>query len=164
MQHNYTTEDLPKIDGAKIGILQSKWHSEHTDLMVKKCTEILQAAGAQSEVHLLPGALELPLAADRLGKTKRYDALIVFGVIMKGETFHFDLILRMIEQGFVRVMHDNDLPILIEVLPVTSIEHVEARTGDNDNNKGIEAALAAIEVIKWRRENPAAQTSYEQRT
>ncbi len=154
MQHHYSTENLPKIEGTKVAILQSKWHSDETNLMVEKCVEILGAAGATSELHVLPGSLELPLAADRLAKSKTFDAIVCFGVIMKGETYHFDLILNMIEQGFVRAMHDNDIPILIEVLPVTSIEQVIARGGDNDNNKGIEAALAAIEIIKWRRENP----------
>ncbi len=155
MQHHYSTKNLPKIEGAMVAILQAKWHREQTDLMVEKCQEILTSVGALSEVHILPGSLELPLAADRLAKSKKYDAMVCFGVIMKGETFHFELILNMIEQGFVRVMHDNDLPILVEVLPVTSMEQVVARTGDNDNNKGIEAALAAIEIIKWRREHPA---------
>ena len=153
MQHSYNTSNLPKIDGAKVAILQSKWHSEQTDLMVKKCAEILAAAGATSDLHVLPGALELPLAADRLAKSKAYEAIVCFGVIMKGETYHFELILQMIEQGFVRAMHDNDMPILIEILPVTSMDQVVARAGDNDNNKGIEGALAAIEIINWRREH-----------
>lgn len=153
MQHHYSTENLPKIDGAKVAILQAKWHREQTDLMVEKCLEILGAAGAGSEVHVLPGSLELPLAADRLAKSRKYDAIVAFGVILKGETYHFELILNMIEQGFVRVMHDRDIPILIEVMPVTSIEQVIARAGDDDHNKGIEAALAAIEIIKWRREH-----------
>ena len=155
MQHSYDTSNLPKIDGAKVALLQSKWHSEQTNLMVKKCADLLIAAGATSDVHVLPGSLELPLAADRLAKTKRYDAIVCFGVIMKGETFHFDLILQMVELGFVRAMHDNDMPILIEILPVTTMAQVEARSGDNEFNKGYEAGLAAIDIIKWRRENPA---------
>lgn len=138
-----------------MAILQSKWHSEQTNLMVKKCADLLTAAGAASDVHVLPGSLELPLAADRLAKTKRYDAVVCFGVIMKGETFHFDLILQMVELGFVRAMHDNDIPILIEILPVTTMAQVEARSGDNEFNKGYEAGLATIDIIKWRRENPA---------
>ena len=155
MQHSYDTSNLPKIDGAKVALLQSKWHGEQTNLMVKKCADLLIAAGATSDVHVLPGSLELPLAADRLAKTKRYDAIVCFGVIMKGETFHFDLILQMVELGFVRAMHDNDMPILIEILPVTTMAQVEARSGDNEFNKGYEAGLAAIDIIKWRRENPA---------
>lgn len=155
MQHAYDTSNLPKIEGAKVAILQSKWHSEHTDLMVKKCAELIAAAGGESDVYVLPGSLELPLAADRLAKTKRYDAIVCFGVIMKGETYHFDLILQMVELGFVRAMHDNDMPILIEILPVTTMAQVEARSGDDEFNKGYEAGLAAIDIIKWRRENLA---------
>lgn len=153
MQHAYNTEHLPKIEGAKIAILQSKWHSEHTDLMVKKCADLLSSAGATSEVHVLPGSLELPLAADRLAKSKKYDAIVCFGIIMKGETYHFELILQMIEQGFVRVMHDNDMPILIEILPALNMAQVEARSADNEFNKGYEAALATIDIVNWRRAN-----------
>jgi 6,7-dimethyl-8-ribityllumazine synthase len=73
---------------------------------------------------------------------------------MKGETAHFELILDMIAQGFVRVMHDSGVPIITEVLPVMNREQLIARSSDNEHNKGIEAAQACIDIIAWRRANP----------
>ncbi len=153
MQHTYTAKNLPSIEGAVIGILQSKWHREYTDVMVRKCAEVLRTAGAADpERHVLPGSLELPLAARHLlRRGKRYDALIAFGAIIKGDTFHFEMVLNMCSQGLNQVMLEENVPIIVEVLPVLNVEQLAARSGENDQNKGIEAALAAIETISWRR-------------
>ena len=153
MQQNYSAKNLPAIDGAVIGILQSKWHREYTDVMVRKCVELLRSAGAaEPERHIVPGSLELPLAARHLlRRGKRYDALIAFGAIIKGDTFHFEMVLDMCSQGLNHVMLEENVPIIVEVLPVMNVEQLAARSGDNDQNKGIEAALAAAETISWRR-------------
>ncbi len=153
MQHSYAGTNLPKIDGATIAILQSKWHKEHTDRMIAKCVELLKSAGAaEPEIHVLPGSLELPLAARRLlRRGKKYDALIVFGAIIKGDTFHFEMVMNMCSHGLNRVMLEEDVPIIVEVLPVTNIDQLIARSGDNENNKGLEAAIAAAEIIHWRK-------------
>jgi len=153
MQHSYSGTSLPQISGATIAILQSKWHREHTDRMVTKCVELLKSAGAaEPEIHILPGSIELPLAARRLVRRgKKYDAIIVFGAIVKGDTFHFEMVMNMCAQGLNQVMLEEDVPIINEVLPVTNIDQLIARTGDNEHNKGLEAAIAAAEVISWRR-------------
>jgi len=158
MQHAYTLKDLRQIPAAKIGILQSKWHSEYTDMMVTKCREVLLQAGClEPDLHVVSGSLEIPLCARRLARTgKGYEALIAFGIIMKGETYHFEMITNECMRGLGQVMFEEDLPIIVEVLPVTSMKQVEDRCGDNEFNKGIEAAIAAIETIAWRRENPVA--------
>jgi len=160
MQHNYSAKNLPAIDGAVIGILQSKWHREYTDVMVRKCVELLRSASAaEPERHVLPGSLELPLAARHLlRRGKRYDALIAFGAIIKGDTFHFEMVLDMCSHGLNQVMLEENVPIIVEVLPVMNVEQLAARSGDNDQNKGIEAALAAAETISWRRSVSAERT------
>jgi 6,7-dimethyl-8-ribityllumazine synthase len=56
--------------------------------------------------------------------------------------------------GIERVMFENDIPIINEIIPVDSLDYIKARSGDNDKNKGIEAGLAAVEIMRWRRENP----------
>jgi 6,7-dimethyl-8-ribityllumazine synthase len=152
MQHSYASQKIPTIAGANIAILQSKWHKEHTDVMLRKCVELLKSAGAKEpEVHVLPGALELPLAAQRLLRTrKKYDALIAIGAIIKGDTFHFEMVMNMCMDGLNRVMLAEDVPIIVEVLPVSSLDQLLARCGDNDQNKGLEAAIAAAEIICWR--------------
>lgn len=155
MQHTYDASNVKQIPGAKVAILQSKWHSEITDVMVNKCEEILKVAGCEVVKHVLPGSLELPLAAQHLAQRDNPpDAIVVFGAVMKGETGHYDLILDMLAQGFTRVIHDSGVPILVEVLPVMNMEQLIARSSDNEHNKGIEAAQAAIDIVAWRRANP----------
>jgi len=78
----------------------------------------------------------------------------VFGGILKGDTYHFEMVRDLCMSGLERVMFEFDIPIINEVLPVNKIEDVIARSSDNDNNKGLEAAAAAIEIIDWRRRHP----------
>lgn len=154
MQVELDSKTMPKIPGAKVAILQAKWYREPLDRMVQKTIDLLiEAECPKPEVHILPGSLELPLAAQALMRTEKYDAIICFGAIMKGETYHFDMIMNMCAEGFNRVMLEEGVPIIMEVLPISSNEQLEARSQDNSFNKGIEAAMATAEIIDWRRRN-----------
>jgi 6,7-dimethyl-8-ribityllumazine synthase len=82
------------------------------------------------------------------------EAIIVFGIIVKGDTYHFDMVKNLCMSGLERVMFECDIPIINEIIPVDSLEYIKARAGDNDKNKGIEAGKAAVEIIDWRRRNP----------
>ncbi len=149
-------KDILLIPDARIAILQSKWYREYVDNMVSACISVLKRAQClPPEHHILPGSLELPLAAQTLirsaQRNARYDALICFGSIMKGETHHFDMIMNECARGLGAVMLAEDTPIIVEVLPVASMEQLIARTSNDKFNKGIEAAIAAAEVIHWRR-------------
>ncbi len=86
---------------------------------------------------------------------KSIDALICFGVILKGETFHFEMITSECMRGLGDVMQKYRRPVVVEVLPVLKIEHALERAGDDEFNKGYEAAAAAIEMIHWRRSLPS---------
>ena len=152
MQVELAPNAMPKIPGAKVAILQARWYREHIDKMVQKTIELLMAADCpKPEVHILPGSLELPLAAQALMRKEKYDAIICFGAIMQGETKHFDMIMNMCADGFNKVMLEEGVPIIMEVLPVTDMKQLEARSQDNAFNKGVEAAMAAAELIDWRR-------------
>ena len=151
MQSKIDTTNLPDIDGATIAIVQSKWYHEHTDLMVSKCIEILASCKAEAEHHVLPGALELPLACQGLARTGRYDAIVCIGVVLNGETRHFDMVVDEVSRGLGQVMLNEDIPVIVEVIPADTMEQVIARTADDDFNKGIEAGVAACEIVSWRR-------------
>jgi 6,7-dimethyl-8-ribityllumazine synthase len=123
--------------------------------MTKRCVEVLRAAGCQEpEVHILPGCLEIPLAVRRLVKRDpKIEAVVVFGVILKGDTYHFDIVKDLCMSGLERVSFECDIPIINEILPVAAIEDAYKRSGDNESNKGLEAGIAAVEIIDWRRRN-----------
>lgn len=154
MKQKMDAVEMPEIQGAQIAILQSKWYREYTDNMVEKCLQTLEGSGcAVPQRHILPGSLELPLAAQHLiQRQSQIEAIIAFGIIVKGETFHFEMISNECMRGFGQVMLDYDIPIIVEVLPVTDIEIAKQRCADDSHNKGIEAAVAAAEIIAWRRE------------
>tara|TARA_B100000686_G_scaffold349585_1_gene443335 strand:+ start:1643 stop:2125 length:483 start_codon:yes stop_codon:yes gene_type:complete len=148
--------NLPKIaNPGRIAILKSKWYPELTDEMANVAEKVLRNNGYRLiEVHTLPGSLELPLAASDLLSTDiggEIDAIICFGVIVKGDTLHFEMITEECVRGLGAVMREYRRPIIVEILPVFTLEDAAARAGKNSNNKGYEAAAAAIEMVAWRR-------------
>lgn len=147
---------LPRIDTpGRIAILCSKWYPEIVESMSSTCAGVLREAGYDRlEVHILPGSLELPLAAADLlaaDAAGDLDAVICFGVIVKGETLHFEMITNECMRGLGAVALQYRRPVVVEVLPVLDIEHARARAGEDEYNKGYEAAAAALEMIDWRR-------------
>lgn len=148
---------LPTIEGpGKIAILKSKWYPELTTRLADTCARVLRDHGyTDVDVHTLPGSLELPLAAaDILANdaNERIDAIVCFGIIVKGETLHFEMITNECMRGLGEVMRQYRRPIIVEILPVLEMAHAEARAGADELNKGYEAAAAAIEMIAWRRQ------------
>lgn len=152
----YSSEQIPQTPNARVVIVRSKWYGEVSESMTKRCVEVLKAAGcSEPEVHTLPGCLELPLAVRRLlRRDPAIEAVVVFGVILKGDTYHFEIVKDLCMSGLERVSFECDIPIINEVLPVLSIEDAYSRAADNDSNKGLEAGIAAVEVIDWRRKHP----------
>ncbi len=151
-QTTYQYDNLPQLPDARVHILFSKWHQQYSQSMIKYCQDVLTQAGIhQIHIHQAPGCLELPLMAKTLTQlSDKPDAVITFGVIIKGDTAHYDIVTQQSSEGLAQVALETGVPMINEILPVEDIAHVIARTGDNDQNKGIEAALAAIEMIHWR--------------
>lgn len=154
-QVEYSSHSVPAIAGAKVAIIMSKWYGEYSRAMIAKCKEVLAVAGCEDPaVHVVPGCLEMPLAVRHLLKRDpKLEAVIVFGVILKGDTYHFDIVKDLTMSGLEKVMFEFDTPIINEILPVNRIEDAAARASDDNKNKGIEAGLAAAEIIAWRRAN-----------
>lgn len=156
MKTSVDTSGLPRIERPRaIHILCSKWYPELVRSLTTTCEKVLRANGFTDVItHTLPGSLELPLAArDLLAEDREHaiDAIICFGVIVKGETYHFEMISNECIRGLGDVMHEFRRPVIVEVIPVTDIAHAAVRAADDEYNKGIEAAVAAIEMIAWRR-------------
>lgn len=165
MQQAIDVAALPNVPGAKVVILRSKWYAEIVDSLHAKCVATLAAKRVKNvATHVLPGSFEFPIAAEMLmrraygdgpsGGTGFFrsppDAIICLGVVLKGDTYHFEMIVDECVRGLGSVSRKYGVPIINEVLPVTDIAQAEARAADDEFNKGIEAAAAAIEIIHWR--------------
>lgn len=152
MKITYDASKISPIPGARAAIVQASWHKELTDRMVAATKEILEAAQCNKiDVFVVPGSYEIPLTAKKIAKTGKYDVIFVYGIILKGETDHYDVIVQTCIRELGKVMYDFEVPVIMEILPVHDIEHALVRT-QGEGNKGIEAALAAIDLITLYRQ------------
>ena len=153
MQAAIDVDALPRVDGAEVAVLRSKWYADVVESMYAACARVLAAKGVRHASHVLPGCFEFPYAADVLcrGRAGLLGAVICLGVVLKGETGHFEMIVSECVRGLGEVSRRRDVPIINEILPVTDLAQARARAGDDGFNKGIEAAAAAIEIIHWQR-------------
>jgi 6,7-dimethyl-8-ribityllumazine synthase len=98
------------------------------------------------EVVRVPGAFELPLIARKLAMSKRYDAVVALGAVIRGDTPHFDYVCSEVASGLTRAALDSGVPVVFGVLTTDTVAQAQERAGPNEDNKGAEAALVAIEM------------------
>ncbi len=135
--------------GKKFGIIASRFNDFITKELVSGCLDTLTRHGANNEDLLItwvPGAFEVPLLAQRLAKSKSYDALICLGTVIRGSTPHFDYIVSEVAKGIAKVSLDTGLPVIFGVITADTIEQAIERAGTKEGNKGRDAALSAIEM------------------
>lgn len=135
--------------GKKFGIIASRFNDFITKELISGCSDCLVRHGAQdSDLTLVwvPGAFEIPAVAQRLSKSKNYDALICLGTVIRGSTPHFDYIAAEVSKGIAKVSQDSGLPVIFGVITADTIEQAIERSGTKDGNKGADAALSAIEM------------------
>ena len=152
-QNVVDTSNLPRIDGARVAVLTSKWYDDLVCSLRDRCVEVLNNNGVTDvTLHILPGCLEFPYAANELIRSDpAIDAIVCLGVVLKGDTMHFEMIIDEVVRGLGEVSRQGRVPIINEILPVTDLAQAKSRAADDGLNKGIEAAVAAIEIIAWRR-------------
>jgi 6,7-dimethyl-8-ribityllumazine synthase len=147
--------DFYKIPHARIAIIGSMWHAECVEGMMRRAhTELLacDVASEQIQIHRIPGSLELPFAARVLFEhDSRLDAILAFGVVLQGATAHNESVLANVVHGFSLVSERYCKPIINEVIGVSSISDAEARSSDDDKNKGLEAVFAVTEILHWKK-------------
>ena len=142
------------ITGVKIAIVASRYNDYIVERLIQGCITTLQAGGVSADAITLlrvPGAFELPVIAARLARNKSYDAIIALGVVIRGETPHFDYICSECAGGLSRVAMDTGMPVVFGVLTVENAGQAEDRSGDEESNKGSEAAHTAINLISLLR-------------
>ena len=132
-------------EGLRIGIVQSRFNEDICQRMLAACLSELKILGVSDEDIFLvtvPGALEIPLTLQKLAESGKFDALIAIGTVIRGETYHFDIVSNESAAGITRVSLDNDVPIVNSILTTFTDEQAEARTIE----KGTEVARVAVEM------------------
>jgi 6,7-dimethyl-8-ribityllumazine synthase len=146
--------DFHKIPRARIAIIAAMWHPQFIDAMIERAYRELLAvdvAAKNLSVHKVPGSLELPFASRCLFESDHdLDAIIAFGIVLKGETTHDHSVIQTVVDGFSRVTDRFHKPIINEVIGVASLEDARQRSDDSVANKGVEAVFALTELLLWR--------------
>ena len=148
---------MPKIvegkivaKGMKFGIVASRFNDFISGRLIEGAIDTLIRAGADEKdimVYKVPGAFELPLAAKKLAKSTRFDAIICLGSVIRGATPHFEYISAEVSKGIASVGLETEIPVAFGVLTTDTIEQAIERAGTKSGNKGADAAMSAIEMV-----------------
>jgi 6,7-dimethyl-8-ribityllumazine synthase len=143
------TFDRSNAAELSFAIVVSRWNEELTTSLKDGAIRALLDSGAAKdsiEVFIVPGAFELPLASQKAAETGRFDAVIALGVVIRGDTPHFDFVAGQASAGIMQASLSTGVPIMFGVVTTNTLGQAVERCGADNGNKGYEAALSAIEV------------------
>jgi 6,7-dimethyl-8-ribityllumazine synthase len=146
-----TIEGSGRASGLRVAVIVSKYNDFVTDRLQAGALAALDAAGVSPEavtIVRVPGAFEIPLAAQHAAESGRYDAVVCLGCLIRGETPHFEYISSAVSHGLTEAAAATGIPMAFGVLTTNSVEEALARAVDGSGNKGREAAMAAIEMAE----------------
>ena len=142
-------------EGLRIAVVVSRFNEEVTSRMLAGARAALDEHGVAEDgidVAWVPGALELPLAARKLAESRRYDAIVCLGAVIRGETPHFAYVAGAASRGIADVGRDTGVPAVFGVVTPNNLEQALERAGGNKGNKGYDAVLTAIEMANLLRQ------------
>ena len=154
-------KDIPVIEGqltisnTRIALLVARFNSFIVESLLSGAIDTLKRHGAEDrdlEIIRVPGAFEMPIVAQRLAMTKKYDAIVALGAVIRGGTPHFEYVAGECTKGLSSVSLNHDIPVAFGVLTVDSIEQAIERAGTKAGNKGGEAAMSVIEMVSLLKE------------
>ena len=135
---------------ARVAIVVARFNSFINDSLVNGAVDVLKRQGQVQDSNLtlvrVPGAVEIPLAAKKLAKSGQYDAIVALGTVIRGGTYHFELVASENGKGLAQVMMEYDIPVAFGVLTTENIEQAIERAGTKAGNKGYDCAVSAIEM------------------
>jgi 6,7-dimethyl-8-ribityllumazine synthase len=153
--------DLPKIIEGELlvrdlrfGVVMARFNEFVVDSLLKGALDALRRHGAsdkQIEIVRVPGAFDVPVVARKLALSRRYEALIALGAVIRGQTPHFDYVAGECASGLARIALESGVPIAFGVLTTDTMEQAVDRAGGKAGNKGADAALAALEMANLLR-------------
>ncbi len=145
----HAAPEIPAVDGAglRLGIVASRWHHELTDHMLHRASAAAKAQGVTELTEVrVAGAVELPVVVQQLARS--CDAVVALGVVIRGETAHFDYVCQSVTEGLTRIALDAGVPVGHGVLAVESMTQAQARAGlpDSAEDKGWDSAVAVLDA------------------
>lgn len=146
--------NLHDVGDARVAIVSARFNHFIVDRLVEGAVDVLVRHGVAAEriAHAaVPGAWELPLLVQRLAASKKFDAVLGLGAVIRGSTPHFDYVAGQAASGGMKAMLDTGLPVIFGVLTTDTIEQAIERAGTKAGNKGGEAALTALEMVSLSR-------------
>ncbi len=144
-----------KGEGIKIGIIGGRFNEFITSKLIGGAMDCLKRHGVEEEnidLAWVPGAFEMPLVAKKMAESKKYDAVITLGAVIRGATPHFDFVCSEVSKGVASISLESGIPVMFGVLTTNTIEECIERAGTKAGNKGFEAAAGAIEMINLLKE------------
>ena len=136
--------------GIRVGIVAARFNEFITSKLVGGALDGLKRHDVKEEdidVAWVPGAFEIPLIASKMAKSKKYDAVICVGAVIRGSTSHYDYVCSEVSKGIANVSLNSDIPVMFGVLTTDNIEQAIERAGSKAGNKGYECATGAIEMV-----------------
>jgi 6,7-dimethyl-8-ribityllumazine synthase len=148
---NYTVIEGDFVNtSGKYALIVSRWNSFVVEALKDGALDTLRRQGVKDEditIYYAPGAFEFPLVAQKIAATKKFDAIIALGAVIRGGTPHFEYVAGECTKGLAQVSMDAGIPVTFGVLTVDSIEQAIERSGTKAGNKGCEAAQTALEMV-----------------
>ncbi len=141
-------------EGIRVGIVAARFNEFIVSKLLSGCEDGLLRHGVRSEdiaVAWVPGAFEIPLAAQAMAKSRKYDVVITLGAVIRGATSHYDYVCAEVSKGVANVSLNTGVPVLFGVLTTDTIEQAIERAGTKAGNKGAECAQGAIEMVNLLR-------------
>jgi 6,7-dimethyl-8-ribityllumazine synthase len=142
--------------GFHFGIVLSRFNDFISKNLLTGAIDMLKRHGVQDEhisIYKVPGSFEIPLICKKLTLSKKYDAIIALGAVIRGDTPHFDYIANEVSKGVAKASFDSGIPVIFGVLTTETIEQAMERAGLKAGNKGAVAALNAIEMVNLIKEH-----------
>ena len=136
-------------EGLKIGIVAARFNEFIVSKLIGGAEDALKRHGVREEdieLAWVPGAFEIPLIAQKMANSKKYDAVICLGAVIKGATSHYDYVCAEVSKGIATVSLNSNIPVMFGVLTTDSIEQAIEREGTKAGNKGFDVAVSAIEM------------------
>ena len=142
-------------EGVKVGIVVARFNEFITSKLLGGAIDGLKRENVNEEdieVAWVPGAFEIPLIAKKMAESKKYDAVICLGAVIRGATSHYDYVCAEVSKGVAQVSMNSEIPVMFGVLTTDTIEQAVERAGTKAGNKGFECAQGAIEMVNLIRE------------